>query len=357
MKKINLKVSKNEDNSIFVGNKIFNEVDNLVDLGRYSKICLLTDYNVKKYWFNYLNKVLSISYTIAIKPGEKYKNINTLEEIWKQLISNKCDKNTLVVLCGGGVIGDMGALAAATFLRGIDFIQVPTTIISQADSSIGGKTGIDYGGGKNIIGTFYQPKAVIIDTEFLSTLPKREFISGFAEIIKHGLIKDLKYYNEATNKQPLKFSKEELETLILKSCQIKASILKDDIFQKKSRKLVLFGHTIGQSIESLALDEGKLLLHGEAISTGLLAETYLSHLIFGFPYSEVKSLKNKLLKAKLPTSTNYTPKKIKQKMSLDKKNISGVLTWTLIKKIGQGTYDVKVDNRLVDEALSYISSN
>jgi len=276
MKKIQIKSKVDNSYFVIVDHDIRTTLHKSIHIGHYSKIGVITDKNVIKSWKSYINKELAPDFIITVEPGEKHKNINTLKFLWDSLIKEKCDKSTLLLIVGGGVIGDMAALAASTYLRGVDFIHIPTTIISQVDSSMGGKTAVNFSGGKNIVGLYSQPKLVLINSHFLSTLPDREFVSGFAEVIKHGLIADKNYYDFCTSQHPLKFSKKELNEIIARSCQIKIKILNKDILQQNERKLVLFGHTIGQAIEAASLESSTPLLHGEAISIGMVAETLLS---------------------------------------------------------------------------------
>lgn len=300
---------------------------------------------------------LKPNFVISVKPGENHKNLQTVIEIWQKLIEYQCDKTTLLVLVGGGVIGDMGGFAASTFIRGIDFVHIPTTIISQVDSSMGGKTAINFSGGKNIIGLFNQPKFVFIQTQFLKTLPSRDFISGFAEIIKHGLIADENYYDLVTSKKPRDFSNQEMENIIAKSCEIKSKIIADDVLQQNNRKLVLFGHTIGQAIEAASLKVRPYLTHGEAISVGMVAETYLSTLIFSLPRTKLEELEKRLLFSGLPIRTNIIEGEITSKLKMDKKIRNGKINWTLLKKIGVGTYGVEVDDTIVTRSIKYVCNS
>ncbi|MBI3887536.1 3-dehydroquinate synthase, partial [Candidatus Microgenomates bacterium] len=277
----NIKLSfKNMSSSytIFIGENMLDNISQYIPIERYSQVFVITDTNVAPHFLPMLLQGLpKDTKHISIAPGEKEKSITTLQHLWQAMIDAKCDRKTLVINLGGGVIGDMGGFAASTYLRGVDFVNIPTTLLSQVDESVGGKTMINFGGVKNNIGTFTQPNGIIIDLTTLRTLPKREFLSGFAEIIKYGIISDPIYFRSVTKKHPLKFTNRELEKIIAGSCAIKKSIIQEDEKEINGhRKLVNYGHTIGHAIESLSLETSTPLLHGEAISIGMLAEARLA---------------------------------------------------------------------------------
>ena len=263
MKKIQVYFSsKKRTYPIFIGKGILRDINRLFSLGKYSKIVVVTDENVKKILsktiLNYLPNDTSV---ITIPSGERAKTIKCVGEIWRKLLQIGTDRKSFIVNIGGGVVLDVSAFAASTYMRGVDYLNIPTTVLSQVDASIGGKTGIDFSGIKNLIGTFNQPIGVIIDVQTLSSLPKREFLSGFAEIIKHGLIKDRKYFEKVTSKHPLEFNQDTLIDIIERSCKIKAEIVEADEIENGPRKLLNFGHTIGHAIESLSLESSTPLLH------------------------------------------------------------------------------------------------
>lgn len=356
MKKIKICAKVNNSYFVVVSNSIKTSLYSNITMSNYSRIGVITDENVKQHWKSLINREIKPNFTITLEPGEKHKNIKTLQFLWSALVKERCDKSTLLLIMGGGVIGDMAALAASTYLRGIDFIHIPTTIISQVDSSMGGKTAINFSGGKNIIGLFSQPKLVIINSQFLSTLPERDFISGFAEIIKHGLIADKDYYHFCTLKHPLEFTKKEIAEIITGSCRIKTEILNKDLLQKNERKLVLFGHTIGQALESVSLESSTPLLHGEAIAIGMVAETFLSVKKYNLPHKNLTELEKKLVNCGLPTRTKLSGKQVEKKLILDKKIINGKIPWTLLKKIGNGVFNVFLQKKQIQNAIQYICS-
>lgn len=254
--------------------KISNGLGSFFDGKQYSKIVVLVDEHTKKFCYPNVKSYLPSHKLITIKSGEQNKTLVTSQSIWEQMTNFELDRHALLVNIGGGVICDMGGFCAATYKRGVEFIQIPTTLLSQVDASIGGKLGIDFLGFKNHIGVFSIPKAVLIDASFLQTLPKNELRSGFAEIIKHCLIRDKYKWNEIKVKD-LIF--QDLEDLIRHSVEIKKAVVDEDPTEKGLRKILNFGHTLGHAIETFYLDKGKKrLLHGEAIAAGMIMESYLA---------------------------------------------------------------------------------
>ncbi len=355
MKKIVLKLQKSsaKDYPIFIGNGIVTKIANILDIRKYSKAFIVTDQNIKPLFLKNLQKALPIiSTAIVLAPGERGKGIKNVEKIWKFLASEQGDRKSLIINLGGGVIGDMGGFAASTFMRGVDFINVPTTLLSQVDASVGGKTGIDFAGIKNLIGTFNQPVAVIVDISVLSTLPKREFLSGFGEIIKHGLILDKKHFERATVKNPLKFSKEELKNLIHRSIQIKAKIVEIDETENGIRKILNFGHTIGHAVEILSLETKAPLLHGEAVSIGMMAEAKISYMMKLISLQDLQLIEQALINAELPISIpNFKKEDILRKMQLDKKRGKGQVNLTLLKEVGEAIINQNVDESIISKSL------
>jgi 3-dehydroquinate synthase len=262
LKEYNLK-----DYSIYIGPEVFDLLLEQLIERSYSQVFVLVDENTEKHCLPILTKTLFDVKVIKIASGEEYKTVNNLQFIWDELIKNQADKQTALINLGGGVIGDMGGFAAATFKRGIDFINVPTTLLAMVDSSIGGKLGVDYLGIKNAVGMIKNPSSVFISVDFLSTLPKRELLNGFAEIIKHAAIKDASMLKEL-NQNNLAFyqkNKKALAALIQKNVEIKVKVVQKDEFEKGDRKLLNFGHTLGHAIEN-----EHALLHGHAISIGMV---------------------------------------------------------------------------------------
>lgn len=358
MKKIilNLKNNRQKEYPIIVGSNLMENIASLCDLSKYSNAFIVTDEKIKPLYLDKVVSTLPISSNFIILPvGEKEKNLESIQKIWTAMHDAQCDRKSLVINLGGGVIGDMGGFAASTFMRGLNFLNIPTTLLAQVDASVGGKTGIDFVGIKNLIGTFDQPVAVIIDTQTLTTLPKREFLSGFAEIIKHGLIKDMRYFEKVISKHPVKFTQDELIDIITKSVQIKADIVQSDETESNTRKILNFGHTIGHAIESLSLETSTPLLHGEAISIGMLVEAKISHLTNLLSISDLERIEQALVAADLPiSSAGVKIDEVLKKIKSDKKNEKGKVNFTLLRGIGDALYDQNVSEAVIIKAMENI---
>jgi 3-dehydroquinate synthase len=348
--------NKNHTYKICIGNNIFNTLNTEINWEYYSKVAIISDKNIYTHYKNIINDNLPHNPTeIIVEAGEEHKNLDTVQQIWDILLKNRFDRKSLIINLGGGVVCDMGAFTASTYMRGIDFIQIPTTLLAQVDASIGGKTGVNFGDTKNIIGLFKQPKMVLIDIQTLKTLPKREFYSGFAEIIKHGLIADEKYFDLVTTKRPENFSDEELNEIIYKSCQIKANIVKNDEMEIGLRKTLNFGHTVGHAVETLSHKTKEPLLHGEAISVGIMAETKVAEYLGYIDSYTTTAIENALKKANLPVQiVGMTYEDIKQKMLSDKKNEAEKIKWTLLKSIGEADYNIECGEKFIKQAVEYI---
>ena len=299
-------------------------------ISSYSKVAILVDENTKKDCLNKLSK-FDNSIIIEIKSGEENKNINTCNFIWEQLTKNNFDRNSLLINLGGGVIGDMGGFCASTYKRGISFIQIPTTLLAMVDACVGGKLGIDFNGLKNQVGLFNNPKTVLINPDFLTTLPRNQLLSGFAEVVKHALISDNNFWKQLTSTP---FDSLDWEEIILTSIQIKNKIVLADPLEIGDRKKLNFGHTFGHAIESYYLEEGTPILHGEAVFMGILLETEISSL----SVTAKNEIKNFILSnfalPHLPTNSE-----IKKYLINDKKNKIGKINFSLLKEIGNCTID------------------
>ena len=274
---------------------------------------------------------------VILPDGEKYKNLEVLNQIYDSLLRNRFDRNTTVIALGGGVVGDMAGFAAASYQRGVHLIQIPTTLLSQVDSSVGGKTGVNHALGKNMIGAFYQPKAVIADTDTLDTLPDRELSAGLAEVIKYGLICDADFFSWLENNMEklLNRDKEALSYVIKVSCQTKADIVPADERERGQRALLNLGHTFGHAIEN-GLGYGEWL-HGEAVAAGMCMAAIMSRQMGWIEDEETKKIINLIEQAKLPSKApaSMSAEKFLELMSVDKKVIDGVLRLVLMKGIGK----------------------
>jgi len=288
---------------------------------------------------------------IEIKSGEAHKNIETCVRIWQKLSEKQINRNGLLINFGGGVITDLGGFVASTYKRGLDFLNIPTTLLAMTDAALGGKTGIDLDNFKNQIGVINSPVGIYYNTIFLSSLPKKELISGFAEVLKHGLISDKKYWLECSN-TPLKDL--DWDMVISGSIMIKSEIVKRDPLEKGERKLLNFGHTIGHAIESFMMNNDTPILHGEAVAAGMICESYLSKEIIGLKEEELKEITNSISfifpKIKLDTSSFDA---VIELMKNDKKNTSNDINFTLLKSIGDGTFNQHCSVELIKKSLAY----
>lgn len=286
--------------------------------------------------------------SVILPDGEKYKNIEVLNQIYDSLLRNRFDRNTTVIALGGGVVGDMAGFAAASYQRGVHLIQIPTTLLSQVDSSVGGKTGVNHALGKNMIGAFYQPKAVIADTDTLDTLADRELSAGIAEIIKYGLICDPEFFSwlEQNMSALLERNKKALSYAIKISCRTKAEVVAADERESGKRALLNLGHTFGHAIEN-CMGYGEWL-HGEAVGAGMCMAAIMSNQMGWMSDSDTQRTINLIEKAKLPTKApaSMTAEQFLDLMSVDKKVMDGVLRLVLMKGIGKSfvTSDYKTEN-------------
>ena len=320
----------------------------------YSKLVVLVDENTERNCLPLLRKELS-DYPLSIikiAAGEIHKNINTCQLIWQKMMEKGVDRKSLTINLGGGVIGDMGGFCASTFKRGIDFVQVPTTLLSQVDASIGGKLGIDFNRIKNAVGVFRNPQAVWVDLAFLNTLPKREIRSGFAEIIKHSLIADAQQWEKIQQIEDLEAVN--WVDFLMPSLEIKKRIVEKDPFEKGWRKALNFGHTIGHAVESAALSTQTPLLHGEAIAIGMICEAYLSQHLEALPYSEVEQIAHFLLGVYGSYSLHPSSyPELLQLMTKDKKNENTQINFSLINPIGNALINRTCENDLIVESLEF----
>lgn len=326
----------------------------LVQSNTYSKILVLTDINTTEHCLPVLQAAIpgwDDFDVIEVDPGEENKNIDFCIGVWKMMLDFGVDRQSLLINLGGGVVTDMGGFAAATFKRGIDFVHVPTTLLSQVDASVGGKTGIDMDNVKNIIGTFTQPKAVFISRTFLKTLEERQLISGFAEVIKHGIIHDAAFYQEIKSLHPEKLTSGQLKH----SVSVKNAVVLLDPTEKGLRKILNFGHTIGHAVEGYSMSHDKRpLLHGEAIAVGMICEAYIATKITGLTEGELTDIIDTFRKH-FPDYTirKETYAELLQLMNNDKKNMGSKIGFALPKAIGECAIDVFVSDELIRESLDF----
>ena len=323
------------------------------------RCAVITDSNVGKKFAKAALKSLSASgfepVLLTVPAGEKSKRIAVVEKCYDQLAAHRLERKSFIVALGGGVVGDLAGFVAATYLRGIPFVQVPTTLLAQVDSSVGGKTGVNLKSGKNLVGAFYQPRLVLCDLDTLKTLPRREYISGLAEVIKYGIIYDSILFAQLERNLPKLLQRDAatLVAVIARCCEIKADVVGQDETESGLRAILNFGHTIGHAIENSS-GYGKFL-HGEAIAIGQVAAAKLSHKILGLPSGDATRIKKLFAAAGLPVKTKLDAarrKKLFDAMKLDKKVSAGEITFVLAQKIGKVIWGQKVPQSLIEQVLA-----
>ncbi|MFA6925207.1 MAG: 3-dehydroquinate synthase [Bacteroidales bacterium] len=336
---------------IFIGKDVYSELEKFLKNYSSNKIFILVDENTGKYCLPLIQKNVSSlrkAEIIKIKSGEKGKDIEVCKKLWKELIISSANRNSLLINLGGGVITDLGGFIAATFKRGMDFINVPTTLLSMIDASIGGKTAINIDKIKNQVGVFANPKAIFINPDFLKTLAQREIISGYAEIIKHALICDKEYWKTLKNTN---IQNADWNSIIKKSVEIKSKFVKLDPKENNIRKALNFGHTIGHAFESYSMENDKKpLLHGEAIAAGMICEAYISTKVLNLKEKELNEITSIITHA-FKQYKNFEIKKLIELMYFDKKNINKKINFTLIPEIGKYAIDNEIEENLISEAL------
>lgn len=323
------------------------------------KICIVSDSHVSKYYLDDMVSLLkehaALVTNYVFTAGEESKTLDTVKEVYKHLIHYKFDRNDILFALGGGVVGDLTGYAAATYLRGISFLQLPTSLLSMVDSSIGGKTGVDFDAYKNMVGAFYQPMGVYINLNTLNTLPDKEYYSGLGEIIKHGLIKDKDYYSwlKANIDNIKKKDLATLREMIYRSCIIKKNVVENDFKEQGERALLNFGHTIGHSVEKLMKFK---LLHGECVAIGCVAASYLSCQRGYINQKELEDIVTTIKGFNLPTSIHGMKKvDILEATKHDKKMSSGKIKFILLEEIGKAVINDSVTDSEILDALDYIT--
>jgi len=318
----------------------------------YSKLVVLTDVNTQQHCLPLIQDLLpSDAVLITVPAGEQFKTLETCASIWNQMTEAVLDRQALMLNLGGGVIGDMGGFCASVYKRGIPFITIPTTLLSQVDASVGGKLGIDFMGFKNHLGVFQLPETVLIDPTFLETLPQRELRSGYAEVLKHGLIRDAGFFRSLPSTV---WEKQDWARVIRHSVGIKKAVVEVDPKETGLRKILNFGHTIGHAVESFYLPSSKPLLHGEAIAMGMIAEGFLSFEKIGLSYEELNELSTKLLT--VFGKVNLESKDLDSILNLcaqDKKNEGSTQLFTLLPSIGDCSYNNPVTREEIKHAILY----
>lgn len=340
--------------------KGYKELNNYLKNNHFSKLFIIVDTNTHVHCLPRFISKLETDLTceiIEIDAGEAHKNIDTCVGVWNALSELGADRKSLIINVGGGVVTDLGGFVACTFKRGLKYINVPTSLLSMVDASVGGKTGIDLGPLKNQVGVISSGDMVIVDTGFLDTLPQNHLKSGLAEMLKHGLIYDRAYWNKFLNLNTLTL--DDLDALIHQSVEIKNHIVTEDPNEHGLRKTLNFGHTLGHAIESyfLSQTDKEELLHGEAIAIGMIMEAYISSHLLGFPKDDLKTIKETFLKIfKRVTIEASDHHAIIELLKYDKKNEHGNINFVLLERIGMPKIDCLVENELLIKAFGYYRS-
>lgn len=329
------------------------ELKKLTSSNYYSTYFVLVDENTKRCCLEYFEALISTSLSyicIEISSGEEHKNIDSCKQVWNVLTENNADRKSLLINLGGGVLTDLGGFCAATYKRGIDFVNIPTTLLSMVDAAVGGKTGIDFLGLKNHIGVFCNARMTLVMSMFLETLDQRQINNGMAEMIKHGLIYEEQHFNEVVNDLSA------FRKLIAQSVYIKHLVVTEDPKESGLRKILNFGHTLGHAIETYMMDEQnkETLFHGEAIGIGMILEAYISFKLNKLLESDLKLITQSLVP--LYDKVIFNAQDIQKilKLSLhDKKNRKGKVMFVLLEGIGKANYDIEVENHLILEAFDY----
>ena len=333
----------------------FSQLNDFLTEKTFSKIFILVDENTHEYCLPVLlgNLETDLSFEILeVEPGEEMKNIQTVNQLWEILTEMKADRKALIINLGGGVITDMGGFIASTYKRGIQFINIPTTLLSMCDASIGGKTGIDLMHYKNMVGTFSFPERIFVYPQFLETLPYKELRSGFAEMLKHGLIADKSHWENLI--QMHKIDTEGVVPHIQTSMNIKQEVVEKDFHEKNVRKTLNFGHTIGHAIESLCLEREKPILHGEAVALGMICETHLSYLENLISQEESEIIIENIQKYySFIDLSDFKEEGIFNLLLNDKKNIESKINFSLITGIGSCVFDHECTTENIQKSLNF----
>ena len=342
---------------VHFGKPGYEQLNRYLKKAKHSKIFILVDSNTYNFCFaHFMSKIEGDHDTevIEVEPGEIHKNIETCTGIWNVLSELGADRKSLIINLGGGVITDMGGFIACTFKRGINYVNVPTTLLSMVDASVGGKTGVDLGNLKNMVGVISESEMVLIDTEYLETLPVEQMCSGFAEMLKHGLIKDQSYWKSLSDLS--KVDSSALDQMIYDSVLIKNDIVKEDPTEQNIRKFLNFGHTLGHAIESFYLTHPDLptLLHGEAIAIGMILESFISKELLALTDQELIEISEVILAtfSKVSIAPSHR-RSIKDLLIFDKKNENGTIFFVLLKSIGEAVYNQEVPEAIIDASFEY----
>ncbi|MDQ3108762.1 MAG: 3-dehydroquinate synthase [Bacteroidota bacterium] len=342
--------------SIQIGDAAPDQLNSFLKKNKFSKIFILVDENSLQHCLPQLVsrvKKLAEAEIIELESGEKNKTIEVCLNVWRVLGELGADRQSLLINLGGGVITDMGGFIAATFKRGIAFVNVPTTLLAQIDASVGGKTGVDLDGLKNEVGAFADPKELFVFPGFLRSLPRRQMLSGFAEALKHGLVAEKEYWDKLITVNVA--DDVSWDEIILRSIRIKSEIVDKDPFETGRRKVLNFGHTIGHALESFFLEGGEAsLLHGEAVVVGMICESWMSNQLAGLKENELEEITQSLLQLYGTVEIDpMTDHRLIELMRHDKKNENGIIYFTLLDAIGKPVINKKAAATDIIDAINY----
>lgn len=344
---------------IIKSNKITDDLVYILDKIKFDKLFILTDEHTDIHCYPLISSlpIINEAKRVVVPAGDSNKSIENLTHVWKFLTANGATRHSLLINLGGGVITDLGGFAAATFKRGINYINIPTTLLGAVDAAVGSKTGINFEGYKNEIGAFYPAKHIIISSEFMNTLTSKDILSGYAEMIKHALLD-----SESTWKEILEFDLENIDykllnDLVMESVSIKQRIVEQDPFEKNIRKALNLGHTVGHALESFALENEKPVPHGYAVAWGLIAELYLSHKVCAFPKELLETASKFIHQNYGSFSVDKTDYEALYKFMIhDKKNVGDTINFTLLAEIGDIKINQTVDKSLIFEAFDLMTN-
>jgi len=357
-KSIPVKIETAKSLPVVIGTGITSNISDFFDFSRYSSLVLLTDVTTAKLYGERVIQALTatgkraLMFTLPV--GERTKSLRQVERGYQFLIDNSIDRDALLCVLGGGVAGDTGGYIAASYLRGIDYLQLPTTLLAQVDSSIGGKVGVNFSGKKNMVGSFYQPKAVISDVSFLESLPAKEIRNGMAEVIKYGLAMDKELFDKINSQKKAELAPDELVDIIARCATLKARIVEADETDRSGQRSILnFGHTVGHAIEATSAFKGRH--HGEAVAIGMMAAARISEHLNMLGTNSVPEVERVLTRFGLPTRCpEISPQELRQAMQFDKKATQGQLRWVLLEGIGRGVVNCTVDKDIVTRVLNEV---
>lgn len=342
---------------VIVSGNLERDLVNAIAECEHDKIFILTDQTTHDMCLSKLQNFLCLkgAQSIVIKAGDTNKTLDSLAEVWTALSQGGATRHSLMINLGGGMVTDLGGFAASTFKRGIDFINIPTTLLAMVDASVGGKTGINFGGLKNEIGVFSDSKFVIINTQFLDTLDHDNICSGYAEMLKHGLISDNKHWAELVGFNLAQPDLAQLQRMVAESIKVKERIVTEDPHEHGIRKALNLGHTVGHALESFAMKHGRPVLHGYAVAYGMVCELYLSARKTDFPTDKMHQTVRFILDhyGRLPYTCDDYPELL-ELMRHDKKNTSGIINFTLLGGIGDIRINQTATKEEIEEALDFL---